>query len=110
MNNNQIQQLAEYAGAGRAVAIADNEVTSFRLRVDGGATITLASGEVLRTSCSDDVPPLVEAEHRARTTELLTVMVSLVPGKLVRAGVTYHRRLVAVGEGQVSAIFVEAGR
>ena len=106
----RIQELADSTSADRAGVLADNEVVSFRLRADGSTEVTLASGEVLTAMNSDAVPAAIGTEHRAVRDAMLVNMALLVPGNLVHAGVTYHRRRIATGDGQFSVIFLEAGR
>ncbi len=41
---------------------------------------------------------------------MLAMMVRLVPGGVIAAGVTYVRRRIATGDGTYAEIFSEAGR
>ena len=109
----RIQELQSIVGAQSAEPLPPGEVVAFNLRDDGDTSFMLADGTTTYVPSADnlrDLPDAIVARHRAVCAEILRRMVDLVPGNTLRAGVTYYRRQIAIGEQKFSAIFTEAGR
>jgi len=104
-----IADIAEQAGASMPAALAPDELVSFRLRRDGAAVFTLASGKTVNAVAVDD-PAMRDAALRTRQVEMMANLAALVPGQRIEAGKTYFRRGIQVGDDKHAVIFTEAGR
>lgn len=104
-----IADIAAQAGASMPEALAPDELVSFRLRCDGVAVFTLASGKSVNAVTVDD-PAIRDAALRARQVEMMAHLTALVPGQRIEAGKTYFRRAIQVADEKLAVIFTEAGR
>ena len=101
-----IADLAKTCGAALQPPLPKTELIGFRLRPDGGVTVTLASGESLRTAGHDELPDA----WRVRNEHLLASLRRLVPGGRIEPGLTYVRRQTESAEGVFGIAYLEAGR
>lgn len=103
---NTIAELAKSCGADLQPPLPTTEIIAFRLRSDGGLTVTLASGETLHACGPKELPP----EWRDKNDQMLATLRRVVSAGRIEPEITYHRRQTELADGLFGIAFTEAGR